>query len=530
MDRPPPNRPIRRAGSGRFPVKISTGAADLAPDPASPASQHRPNPPVSSRSHSRVPSQHSNNAVTSSARRPTATPLTVGLERSRSNSEGILQAARAKRMGIVSRKASDLGTVVESRSNRLSHYRGLSHGSVMHDKPTNGNTASRDGSASPASPAETDRYRGTYVRRLSSLPEHKRESLSSNHIIEGAKGILYALHLVQPHISSLIVVVRDEGTKRSSLERVFYNATTHVDELDRELHSFELGTDEDDEAPRATIEGVRSSCLTCVMAYQVVGTLLSQHVRQIVSHGDPRYVRTLLLLIYGSLVEVRNACVNLCLLYKGRKQAQRIEQRPSFRTRSITPTQERPNPSQRLRSETVVRHSNSRTRRPQAQPPAPLKINGNGPGPVSSHSSNSSATPMSAESFAIPSRIYGESARINGYTGADEADEERQFERIFLTLTRAYEIVLKALPSVQHQFVRCLEVSRKQDTQPELRSLWQALDQKCAFSLQMADVVKVRLSTIKLKEPGVRNQREFWELCNAFVKVCPIYLFLRDPL
>ncbi|KAI9850081.1 MAG: RAM signaling network component [Thelocarpon superellum] len=548
MDRPPPTRPMRRAGSGRFPVKVSTGAGDFPPDPASPAGvqSSRPNPPASSRSHSRVPSQQQNHVIAAAAasRRPAATPLVIGLERSRSNSEGILQAARSKRMGIVSRKTSELGTVVEARPARLSHYRGLSHGSVMDDKSaSNGTPSSADGSSGPVSPAENDHVRGTYVRRLSSLPEHKRESRSPNHVVEGAKGILYALHLVQPHISTLIIVVRDERSKRSSLERVFYNAATHVDELDRELHRFEKADDEDDSSATASVDGIRRACLTCVMAYQVVGSLLLRSVRRIVSRGDPRYVRSLLLLVYNSLVEVRNACVNVSMLSRSRRQPRRIASKHRPRERSLTPTQERVQPGQRLRSATVIKHSGSSTatatatataaaaaaastskgRRAQIQPPAPLKINGNGhpkpPAMSNSQSSGTNGTPASAEAFAIPSLIYGDSSRHDhGVQSPEEAEEERQFEKIFLTLTRAYEIVLKALPSVKHQFVRCIEVCKKQETQKELKSLWHSLDQRCSFAMQMAETVRTRLSTIKLKEPGVRNEKEFWELCNTFVK------------
>ncbi|RAL65383.1 hypothetical protein DID88_000951 [Monilinia fructigena] len=375
---------VKRVVSGRFPIRVE----GVPPSPAQPRA-----PPIPSRSHQRGFSQQN-----AALRRPGVLPLTIGStnERVRSNSEGLLQANRdrpdrssvdrSRRMGIVSRKAAELGTVDETnRSNRYSlHNRGLSHGSAMQGNSigSNGNTMS------PASPADSA-GRATYVRRLSSLPERKRESTSPDPIIEGAKGVLYALFQVHPLIETLIGLVRNPGEKKTTLERVFYNAKTHVEELDQDVQHYDSYSEEDEEASPRSNENVKRSCLTCVV---------------LLINGDPRYIRTLLLQLYGSVAEVRNAGASLFppgQSRTGRHPDSNYEAGSYVRDRSLTPTRERPGTSFRTRSATVIQHTNN------------LRVAIDAPSPFSNGNVRSaamiSATPRSGESF-----VSTESKRDSG--------------------------------------------------------------------------------------------------------------------
>jgi len=163
-----PRFPLKRAASGRFPIKIS--GSDVT-DMRSPNAASRP-PPIPSRSHYRGLSQQS-----TSNRRPGVMPLTIGNvnERLRSNSESLLRSdrpdGRNRRMGVVTRKTSELGTLDETQANvRFSHYRGLSHGSAMQGNPPV--------TKSPATPTEPHMQPPTYIRRLSVLPERRRYNRS----------------------------------------------------------------------------------------------------------------------------------------------------------------------------------------------------------------------------------------------------------------------------------------------------------------------------------------------------------------
>jgi hypothetical protein len=499
-------RAIKRVMSGRFPIKVN--GTDI-PDLRSPALTRAP--PIPSRSHQRGLSQQN-----AALRRPGVMPLTIGNsnERLRSNSEGLLQASRersersdrSRRMGIVTKKPSELVTVEEMKLNRYSHLRGLSHGSALHGNGVNGSTISR----SPASPADSMVQRGTYVRRLSSLPERKRESSSADPFIEGAQGILFALSQVHPLIQSLVGLARDGTNKRTSLERVFYSATTQVEELDRDIERYITYSEEDEEISPRTNEIVHSACVASVSAYVHVCTLLSINVDTLLNNGDPRYIRTLLLSIYGSLAEVRNAAT---CLFSAKSQVPRLQaviednMQSTPRDMSSVPTRDRSATTPRSRSATVVQHPTT-LRVATDSSRVPFLRNG---GRSATMTSSSSATPRSGESFA--------SSATSSRAGMDFTEEDRLFDRIFLCLQQSSDTAVQTLPAVHSHFVAAMRTSIQQGDPDQLKQYWQLLLQKCSVALQNAELLKARLSLIKLKEPGIRTQTAFWELCNTFMTV-----------
>ncbi|KAL2013821.1 hypothetical protein VTN00DRAFT_1346 [Thermoascus crustaceus] len=538
-------KPIKRGMNSRFPVIPSTG--DGSSDPRSPTS--RP-PPIPMRSHYRIASGQSG-----SHQRPGVSPVTWPSERNRSNSESIIQssaAARSKRMGVINRKNTDLGTLDEGRPYRNSHLRGLSHGSLLRTKPS-APASGGSSSSSPSSPRERRRLRDGFVHRMSSLPEHKNEGETKEPIIEGAKGILYALFQIQPHISTLINVIKGDDSRRNSLEIVFYNASTHVDQLNEALENAEKVQSENTDLVKMSNEAVKRECETCLMAYMHVGTQLRNNVDRIVTHGDARYVRSLMLMIYGSLVELRNACISLGVPPQTLKQDVALkDQRPvpepvqeglnpdRYVGPAVTPTRERPQPMRRLRSDITIQHSHGTSAAPYPPTPsyhAPASSPGFAPnssvplnyGDRSRSSSRSNtllntsvpsslATPRSGESFpSIPSTTV---SRINPLTGLDELEEERIFEKIFHQLTAAYTSALQALPLARRQFIRCLELAEETREPEEIRMLWSNLVRRCKVCLDASEALGLRLSNMRVKEPGggMRSQREFWQLCKMFMQ------------
>ncbi|KAI9734763.1 MAG: RAM signaling network component [Claussenomyces sp. TS43310] len=495
-------RALKRVISGRFPIKVN--GAEM-PDIRSPGGV-RP-PPIPSRSHQRGLSQQN-----AALRRPGVMPLTIGNsnERMRSNSESLLQATRersertdrSRRMGIVSRKPPDLGTVDETKANRYSHLRGLSHGSALHSgNGVNGTSSARGQSIS----SENAVSRAVYVRRLSSLPERKRESSSPDPIIEGAKGILFALYQVHPVIHTLIGLARDGTNKRTSLERVFFNASSQVEDLDRDISAFDNYSEEDEENSPRSNETVHSACLTSILAYSHVCALLSRNVETLLANGDPRYIRTLLLHLYGCLVEVRNARASLF----GSKppDLQPVLDgtlKPHRRDKSITPTRDQPGPSSRTRSATVV-YQPSGLRVAVDNPRLAFKNTGRS-------ATMTSATPRSGESFASSSTSKGRSLASGEFL-----EDDRLFEKIFLCLQQSTEMAIRALPAVNKHFMTAMKISIQQGNPDHLKQYWQILCQKCSIALQTAETLRARLSQIKLKEPSIRTQAAFWELCNAFL-------------
>ncbi|KAJ5725742.1 uncharacterized protein N7483_007099 [Penicillium malachiteum] len=536
--------PVKRKLSSRFPVIPSTGDSS-ASSSRSPSLSRVPTAGMPVKSHYRMASgQQSGSYHIESLRRPSVTPHMVN-ERNRSNSEGIIQAsfaARNKRMGVITRKNTDLGTLDETRPYRNSHLRGLSHGSVLRTRPAGTAPASGSSSSSPSSPRDRRRPRDGWVNRMSSLPEHKGERGTVDPIIESAKGILFALFQVHSHISTLINVIKRDDTRRHSLELVFYNASTHVERLNEALENAEASLSDEPDSTRAANEAVKRECETCIAAYTHVGTQLRNSASKIVSNGDPRYVRSLMLMMYGSVVELRNAynVLNLNLepaekrLSAPKSVVPEVAKGPSAPEQGlrplVTPPRETTTPARRLRSDTTIRH-----------PQVPLTLTGQtatgSPGFTTPSSFNyarsrsssrtnlintsvptSLATPRSGESF--PPMPVGNMPRINPLTGLDEIEEERIFEKIFYQLTSAYSAALQALPMARRQLSRCLEAAEQSRESDGIQMLWNNLIRRCRVCLEVSEALGNRLLNMKVKEPngGLRNQREFWQLCKSFMQ------------
>lgn len=515
----------------------STG--DSSSDGRSP-SLPRP-PPIPVKSHNRIASGQGFPFPNGVVQRPGRSPSTGANERIRSNSEGIIQAsiaARNKRLGAINRKNTDLGTLNEFRPYRNSHLRGLSHGSVLKTR-----SSGHANSSAPSSPMERRRLRDAFVNRMSSLPEHRGERETGEPIIKGAKGILFALFQIHFHVSTLINVIKRDDSRRNSLEIVFYNASTHVDRLNEALENAENVKSSETDLVKVSQETAKRECETCVVAYTHVGIQLRNSLDKIVANGDSRYVRSLMLTVYGSLVELRNACTSLGVSLTSRKRLS-AEQPPipeinkelfspdRLLGATMTPLREQSIPPRRLRSERMIQHPSLPTTGHLASNHAPspgfpsLPFSYGGRSRSSSRSNlirtpavpSPLATPRSQESFPpTPNSVV---SRINPLTGLEEIEEERIFEKIFHQLTSAYTAALQALPLARRQFIRCLEVAEQSRESEGIQLLWNNLIRRCRICLEVSEALGFRLSNMKVKEPGggMRSQREFWQLCKAFMQ------------
>jgi hypothetical protein len=375
---------------------------------------------------------------------------------------------------------------------------------------------------------------------MSSLPEHKGERGSDDPIIKSAKGILFALFQVHSHIDTLINVIKHDDTRRHSLELVFYNASSHVDQLNDVLEKAASSLLNDPESASAVTETVKRECETCIAAYIHVGTQLRNNAAKIVSNGDPRYVRSLMMMIYGSLVELRNACAILkapLQIFSKRTSATKrlvgpTNPLPSIPDRSqlslVTPTRDPAPPARRMRSDTTIRHpqypmtmtasNQTGTSSPGYSTPYSRSRSSSRSNLTNASLPHALATPRSGETFP-PMPISG-APRVNTLTGLDENEEERIFERIFHQLNSTHTAAHGALPLARRQFIRCLEVAQQSRDSEGLQVLWNNLIRRAHVCQEVSDALGQRLSTMKIKEPGggLRNQRDFWQLCKSFMQ------------
>jgi hypothetical protein len=305
-------------------------------------------------------------------------------------------------------------------------------------------------------------------------------------------------------IQTLVGLTNDGSVRRSNLEIVFYNTNAHVEQLELEIQKHDLAAD-DGHGQREN-ENVQRACLTLINAYTHVCSLLMSNVDLFLDHGDPRYIRTLLTQLYNSIMELRVTCSQTAPEESQRPGPTHARPdfgetlRPHSRENSVTPTADRPLANGRPRNATFVYNpSNLRVATDVSMP----YINGTG-----RTATVSAATPRSGESF-----VSTGSRNLS----ADFTEEDRIFERIFLSLQKTTELVMRILPTMNTQFMSSMRNAAAQRSPDDLIQCWRALVVKCNTSIQQTEVLKARLSTIKLKEPGVRTQPSFWRLCNTFV-------------
>ena len=519
----------------RFPVVPSTSGSESAPDLRSPLF---PKTPIPARTHYRIASGQNSLLQIATQRRPGVAPLIIGNERNRSNSESILQATqnmRMKRMGMMPRKASDMSILEEPQPRRSSvHFRGLSHGSVLKERQIHSVTHG-SGSSLSQSPGESDPQRGIFVRRPSSLPENKRQSKTPSQVIDGAKSILYSLHQVYPQMSVLITSLKNGMSRKSGLERIYHSTKIYIEQLDNELHEFDITKDLSNEVRTRALKNISSRSQVCIRSYQHVCNLLLQYSQQLATTVDQRYVRTLFLLVYGSLVEAQIACTTTRSRQKLKRKPSQDMSKPTISVthedstssshRSITPTRARPMPSKNLRKETSIQsirsnphnHYNS-TNVPQSA--VPLYINGRSrsnshTNTLSTSSVSSLAnTPRSGESFLVPETpIESPEHNDRPYQYSLETQQDMLFEKIYLALFESLDAGLRNVPKVAQQGKNCYDDAKAKHASRRIIELLSRLNSACRFYLETCDVLKARLQSIKLKEPEVRSNGDFWKLC-----------------
>ena len=530
-------RPLKRNVSLRFPIVPTTSGSEASPDLRSPALGK----PLISQRHYRVASGQTFAPPNAGLRRPGLTPLTIGNERIRSNSESILQASqntRNKRMGMVSRKNSELGKLSEVQAQRNSaHFRGFSYGSVLRDSRDDKIANTLEGLRS-TEVVDTAQESTTFVRRLSSLPEHKSESFTSNPFLESAKGILYSLHQMHPHVSTLLVVLRIKSATTSNLESAYSQASKNLSLLDWSLHQFEQSTNNNALGENMTYQ-IGYRCRVCLVTYQDVGKLLLDNTSHLTINSDQRYLRTWLLFIFGNLVEARNACLNLGLVIKNEEKiASQAANSPTTEYRykitahgetavpSLTPTKERPYPTRRVRNENSSKqnrthgHVLSNTRHA-----VPLHNNNrsrsNSRTNASSISTASSIinTPRSGETFFVPGTPLV-AARSDGKVPSEDvgAESDILFERIYHDFNQSIELGLQVVPRVCRQFRHSLEIARSRYASNDIKDVWKRLIGHCQNYLNECETLKRSMANVRLNDPG-SNFDKFWVSCGEYTRL-----------
>ncbi|KAI9889880.1 MAG: RAM signaling network component [Vezdaea aestivalis] len=489
------SRPLKRAASGRFPVKISTSSGtgtDSSSDARSSIVPRLPSHPSSS--HYRGASQHN-----ATLRRPVHLPPAVAMsnERNRSNSESLLQANRNKRMGMVTRKTSDLGTVDESKSNRLSHVRGFSHSSAIQNRSSHVPVKHRTGSSTDSGAVGLARTGvGSSFQRLSSLPEQKPGRPPSDDVHQAAKILVTAFIQLQPIVSHLVEIIKIEAYNFEAFEGAVVDATAHLETLDsmitRAAKIFESGDERDcliadDLLLKESFEAIAS--------HRHVVMLMQEMVPSITSKCEPQFLRSLMHNVYGFTMEIRSA-MQILVNVEG------MELTGAAETPSTANSTRNDLPSSNQLTEENARVHEPHSSSGSISTTASTAVEDTGLQPYPAHFSSRSPSLTSQ-----PSTLDS--------VGAD--GESMEFEKVYVKLAKALAISLDALPAAEEWFSKVIEYCHKVPTSSRTLDLWNSLLEQCTTTIGYARTLETILQSSQCKDPAFRNQPDFWQLCNAFV-------------
>lgn len=512
--------PRRTATIGRFPVRPSLSNIDT--DDLQTRSP-KDAPPIPPRSHARNSSISGNGT-----RRPGIAPLlTNGNDSSRSRSETVSSSAslRSRRQGFVPRKSTLDQNTLTSQSSQSSIHSATSTIRPMHSRggssvsTLNGFLAAGSGgetSSGAVSPIDGPSGRSAPVHRLSSLPENRNSSVQTSAAVKASKRLVFCLFQLHGPVSEVARSISDGSPKRSMLERLQFTAHAQVEELDRLLANI----DDLAKGDQAAVKTVALACITALQTYSKVFREIRQYVQRVVAATDAIYVRCLMHQIYSTMIESRNICSLLGFKLKspaskGTPRASRV-----WSSRTVTPTQPKPIQNKRLRGASILSRmaSNGSMR---AAPPPNIPMNGtiNSSRTNTMTSIGSVATPRSSESFSsLASSAMSSRTNTMRSIVSDDLYGDEHFDRIFVKLRSACDLAAQSLPQCRAEFA-----DRRDNAEGASHSRavhhWSLALIKCEAVMAANKRLLGRMSVVKLKDPGIRHQRDFWQLCDVFVKV-----------
>lgn len=375
-------------------------------------------------------------------------------------------------------------------------------------------TAGSSGETSSGAVSPIDGPIGRYgsVRRLSSLPENRNSRVQTSDAIRAAKRLLISLLMLQPPMGEMAGALNIPPA-RSILERQLFSANAHVEELERLLNKLESSLEDNSKGEEQSLRSIVLTSVAAMKAYGNVAKELRHNIPKSVSLTDGVYVRCLMSQIYMTMVESRNICTILGFKMKAPAPRSTPPGRVSraWSSRTVTPTQAKPVNNRRLRGATILREmsSNGTIR---AVPP----LNGTG-SRTNTMTSLSAGTPRSGDSYSTISTSALSSRSNTMRSGYYDGEYDDHFDRIYAKLNSACELAAHSLPHCRTEFAGRKDMA-DQVSQTRVAHHWALAMNKCDTVTAANNTLMNRLRVTRVKDPMVRNQRDFWQLCDAFVQ------------
>ena len=92
----------------------------------------------------------------------------------------------------------------------------------------------------------------------------------------------------------------------------------------------------------------------------------------------------------------------------------------------------------------------------------------------------------------------------------DIVENDDQFDRIFIKLKGACDLAAQALPHCRVEF-NTRRDSASNTGQRTLAHHWTMALKKCDIVINHNKTLKKRLEIVKVNDPGIRYQRDFWQ-------------------
>lgn len=534
-----PRPPKRVLTGGRFPIRPSiSGAEGFADLKSSPSSEHLP-PPVPQRSHARVASTNAPTVL----KRPGIAPLLTGgndISRSRSETASSSASLRQRRQGFVPtrkptndlNRVSQLSKPDDNRSSSASTIKPV-HSRQSSSISTRSGflAASSGGSSSGAvSPIDGPVSRFANGSRLSSLPENRDSRVQPKDTVKAAKRLRFTLKQLYEPVTHVASAVKDATPRKSTLERRLFTANAQLDEVTRLLDRLDSGLDDSSPQAATTMKAIAKACVISLKSFSEVAIELRRSASKIAAVADGIYTRGLMFQVHSSMVEAKNICSILGFQVSpaaARREPARVS--TAWSSKTVTPTQPRPNTTSRQRGATILQSmASDTTLRAMPPPPVPNSMpnsanvsRSNTMTSMSSMTSSAAPTPRSAESFSTLASARPDLSRTNTMRSVmDDGEGDGQFDRIFLKLKQACEMAGQALPNCRTEFANRTQAAQT-DGQSRLTALWKGVLTKCDIAIANNRALWKRLDVVKVNDPGVRYSREFWQHCDGFVHVSP---------
>ena len=446
--------------------------------------------------------------------------------RSRSETVSSSASLRQRRQGFVptrSRATVDLNSVTEATNEvpdrfsqastiKATHTRGTSSVSTVNSLLAPSNDGMSSGFTSPTGSPTTGPLALHYSFSTSSTIAVSRDRLDSSELVRGARRLVLTLHQLKGPIAEVILFMNDHHAK-AKLHRLAVEAHARAGDLNGLLGN--LGIRSQD---LNTIQVIVRGSVGALRSYGTAIAELKRNSSRLIRSAENIYVHGLMLQMYSTMIEVRNICTILGFKVKERsmrRNTPRISQ--TFSSKSVTPTQPKAPSERRVRRQTGL-PSNATTATIRAMAPPPVPLNGN-VSRTNTMTSMSAATPRSGESFPPlppPRSIMSRSNTMRSVM--DTGDTGEQFERIFFKLKGACDQAAEALPQCRVEFNGRRDTAQAVGQRSQVQQ-WSVALQKCDIAITHTKTLKKRLALVKVNDLGVQYQRDFWQMCDAFVHV-----------